>query len=182
MTTRFSKWTVLHAVGPFRPAFHVISPTAHPNLTSANDSKPQNFASWKMHMKLYKPINTYLTRTRVHENKTLHTLNKTIDDEPVRARAHVCVLWILIMKIVTYPNYNMWIWNFSYTFLKVFFKPHHVGCDPSSLMHLGLFLCCHSRLFRMTTSTEQTTLCNAGRVPSITTITTDHRDWVLTRK
>jgi hypothetical protein len=67
----------------------LISPAAHPNLSKTHDGTPQNVASRKRGTKLYMAINMYLqinpcpVRMQAYENKTLHMLDKTIDDEPV---------------------------------------------------------------------------------------------------
>jgi hypothetical protein len=55
-----------------------------------------------------------------YENKTQHTLYKTIDDEPMCVCA--CVLWIPITKgkILPFSNYNLGIRNLL---LKIRSKP-----------------------------------------------------------
>jgi hypothetical protein len=60
---------------------------AHPNSSKTHDGTPQNFASRKGDRKLYMAININLyintcpIRMQAYENKTLHMLDKTIDDE-----------------------------------------------------------------------------------------------------
>jgi hypothetical protein len=60
-----------------------------------DDSTPQNVTSRIGGTKIYMAINMYLhinpcpTRVQAYENKTLHMLDKTNDDEPVR----VCVYY-----------------------------------------------------------------------------------------
>jgi hypothetical protein len=60
---------------------------AHHDLSKTHDGTPQNVASQKGVMKLYMAINMYLyiktcsIRMQAYENKILHMLDKTIDDE-----------------------------------------------------------------------------------------------------
>jgi hypothetical protein len=55
---------------------------------------------------------------QAYENKTLHMLYKTIEDEPLclweSESESVCVLWIIITKdmILPFSNYNVQICNF----------------------------------------------------------------------
>jgi hypothetical protein len=65
---------------------NLSSPTAHPDLSKTRHGTPQN-ASQKGGTKLYVAINMYLRintcpiRMQAYENKTLHMLDKNIDDE-----------------------------------------------------------------------------------------------------
>jgi hypothetical protein len=74
-----------------------FSPAAHPNLPKTHDGTPQNVASRRGDMKQNIGINVCLhinpcpIRMQAYENKTLLTLDKTIDDDPVC----VCVCYEL---------------------------------------------------------------------------------------
>jgi hypothetical protein len=65
----------------------LFSPAAHPDLSNTHDGTPQNVASRKGGTKLYMTINMYLhinirpIRIQAYENKTLHMLERTTDDE-----------------------------------------------------------------------------------------------------
>jgi hypothetical protein len=90
MAQEKEKWrtlvnTIMNLSAVFRNLF---SSAEHPNLSKAHDGTSQNVASGKGDTKLYMAINMYLhispcPRIQAYENKTLHMLNKTIDDEPV---------------------------------------------------------------------------------------------------
>jgi hypothetical protein len=68
---------------------NLFSPAANPKLPKTHDGTPQNVASLKEGMKLYMAIDMYLhinpcpLSMQAYENKTLHTLDKINDDEPV---------------------------------------------------------------------------------------------------
>jgi hypothetical protein len=64
-----------------------FSPVAHLDFSKIHDSTPQNFVLQKGSMKQYMAINMHLhintcpIRMQTYENKTLHMLIKTNDDE-----------------------------------------------------------------------------------------------------
>jgi hypothetical protein len=69
----------------------------HTIIFQRHDGTPQNFASRNGDTKSYMTmnvnlhINTCPTRVQAYENKILHMLDKTIDDEPESVCVCVCV-------------------------------------------------------------------------------------------
>jgi hypothetical protein len=76
--------------------------TAHYKV-SPHEKGVRNY-TWSV-INIYIHINTCPVRMQAYENKTLHMLDKTIDNEPVC----VCILRILITQdeILPFSNYNV---------------------------------------------------------------------------
>jgi hypothetical protein len=96
--------------------FHnLFSPAVHPKLSKTHDGTPQNIASWKGGAKLYMGINMYLhintftIRMQAYENKTLHMLDKIIDDEPlclsVCLSVCVCVCVCVCVRVCVFYEF-----------------------------------------------------------------------------
>jgi hypothetical protein len=79
---------VLHNLGKYQCSAIIFHPR-NTVIYQTHNGIPQNFTSRKRAIELFMAINMYLhinscpIKRQAHENKTLHMLDKTIDEEPV---------------------------------------------------------------------------------------------------